>query len=141
MKNSPTVYQMFSPSPTSANGNNNRIMEDHLINAQINHSTETMEKDSQMGLSTIRIETGDTLEKFLVLHRIKLEISDRKIQTANQELINLPTLLSAGLTIDRRVVSHLTNKNSHKTITRCHAKWCALLKPTIPLTNYQIFAI
>ena len=110
-----------------------------MINAQINHSTETVEKDRQMGLSTIRIKAGNTLEKFLVLHWIKGEISDSKIHTADQELINLSTLLSADLTIDRRVVSHLTNKNSQKTISRCPPKWCTLLQPTIQLANYSDF--
>ena len=103
-----------------------------MINAQTNHSIETMKVGVEMDLSTIRMETGETLEIFLVLHRLKGEITQRQIHTAKQELINLEILLSADLIIDRRVASHVTNKNFHKTLTRRHPMWSALLQPTIP---------
>ena len=48
-----------------------RKMEDHMINSQINHSIKTMEIDLEMDLSTIRMETSETLEMSLVLHRLK----------------------------------------------------------------------
>ena len=114
-----------------------RTMEDHMINAQINHSIETMETDLEMDLSTIRMETGETMETFLVLHRLKGEVSHRIIPTVNQEAINLTTQPSAGLTIDPRLVSRLTNKSSRKTLIRLHLMWFASPQPTKLLTNYQ----
>ena len=81
-----------------------RTMEDHMINAQMNHSSETMDIVLEMNLSTIRKQTAETLDFFPVLHRLKGETSHRKIQTANQKVINLTILLSADPTIDRRVV-------------------------------------
>ena len=94
-----------------------RTMEDHMINAQISHSTETMEVDLQLGLSKTRMGTGETMENFLVLRRLKGETSHKFMHTANQEVINLTVLPSADLTIDLRLVLRLTNNNSHKTKT------------------------
>ena len=116
-----------------------RIMVDHMINAQINQSIERMEIGLEVDLLTIRMETGETLEIFLVLHRLLGEIYHKTIHTANQEVINLTILHSADLTIDLRLVSHLTSKNFHKT-TRRRPMWSASLQPTIPLMNYQTFA-
>ena len=48
-----------------------RTVEDHMINAQTSHSTETTETDLEMDLSTIRMGTGETMETFLVPHRLK----------------------------------------------------------------------
>ena len=76
-----------------------------MINAQINHSIETMGIGLEMDLSTIAMETGETLKIFIVLHRLKGEISNSKNYTVNQEVINLTIFFSADLTIDRRVVS------------------------------------
>ena len=50
-------------------------MEDHMINAQINHSIETVETDLEMDLSIIR--TRETMETFLVLLRLKGETSHK----------------------------------------------------------------
>ena len=44
-----------------------------MINAQINHSIETMGIDLEMSLSIIRTETGETMEAFLVPHRLRGE--------------------------------------------------------------------
>ena len=66
-----------------------------MINAKISHSTETMEIDLETDLSTIRMATGATMENFLVLRRFKEEISHKIIPIANQEVINITTLLSA----------------------------------------------
>ena len=117
-----------------------RIIEDHMKNTQINHSIETMEIDLELDLSTMRMETGETLEIFLVLHRLKGETSPKTIHTPNQEVTNLTILLSADLTIDLALVLRLTNKNCRKTIARRHPMWSASIQPSIPLMNYQTFA-
>ena len=111
-----------------------------MINAQINHSLKMMGIDPEMHISAIGMEAGETLEIFLVLHRLKGEIAHRTILTTNEELVNLTIVLSADLTINRRVVSDLTNRNFRKTSTRRHRMWSALLQPMIPLLGYQIFA-
>ena len=98
-------------------------MENSTINAQINHSKETMEIGPEMDHSTTK--TCETMEIFVVLHWLKREISHRTTHTANQEVINLTNLISTHLTIERRLVLHVTNKNTHKTITRRHE--CRLL--------------
>ena len=48
-----------------------RTMEDHIVNAQISHSMEATEIDLKTNLTTIRLETGETREDFLVPHRSK----------------------------------------------------------------------
>ena len=79
------------------------------------------------------METGETMEIFLVLHRLRGEAFHKKIHTANQEVISLTILFSADLTIDLRLVLNVTNKNFHKTITRRHLRWFTLPQLTIPL--------
>ena len=59
-----------------------------------------MEIDLEMDLSTTRMGTGETIEIFPVLHRLKRETSHKIIPIANQKVISLTTLLSAYLTID-----------------------------------------
>ena len=81
-----------------------------MINVQISHSIDLMEVDLEMDLSTIRMETGETMEGFLGLHRLKGEIFHKIIHTASQEVINLTVLPSAGLTIDLWVVLRLMKK-------------------------------
>ena len=108
--------------------------EDPLINAQISHSIEAMETDPEMNLSTIRTGTGETMETFLVLHRLKGEISHKIIPIANQEMINLTTLLFADLTIDQRLLLHPMNKNSRQATIK-HLMWSALPQPTMPSMN------
>ena len=95
-----------------------RIMEDRMINAKISHSTETMEMDLETDLSTIRMGTGDTVETFLVPHRLKGENIRKTVHTAKQEMISPTILHSADLTTNLRLVSSPTNKNFPKTITR-----------------------
>ena len=85
--------------PTLLIGTTIRIMEDHMTSAQTSLSIEAMETDLEMNLSTIRIETCETMETFLVLHRLKGENSQKMIPSANQEVINLTTLFSPALTI------------------------------------------
>ena len=94
-----------------------RIKEDRMINAKISNSTETMEIDLEMDLSTIRMGTGETMETFLVLHRLKEEIIRKIAHTADQEVISPTTLLSADVTMDLRLVLRPTNKNFRKKIT------------------------
>ena len=125
------------PGQTSHMGITNRMMEDHMINAQISHWIEAMEIDLEMDLSSLRTETGERVETFLVVHRLKAEIFYKTLHTANQEVINLTILTSANLTIDLRVFSRLTNKYSHRIKTRRHLMWSASPQPMIPLTNYQ----
>ena len=105
----------------------------------INKSIEMMEIDLGMVLSTTQMGTGETMEIFLVLHRLKGETTRRIVHTANQETISPTTLLFADLTIDLRLVLRPTNKNSRKTITRQHLMWFASPQPKILLTKYQIF--
>ena len=77
-----------------------QTMEDHMINTQISHSIEVMEIDLEIHLATIRMETGETMETFLVLHQLKGKNSHKIFPTANQEVINLTTLHSAHLITD-----------------------------------------
>ena len=44
-----------------------RTTEDHMINAQISHSKETMEIDLEKGLFSTRVGIGETMEIFPVL--------------------------------------------------------------------------
>ena len=48
-----------------------QTIEDHMTNAQISQSIEAIETDLEMNLSTIRMETGETMENFFVPHRLK----------------------------------------------------------------------
>ena len=114
--------------------------EDHMINARISNSTDMTEIDLGVVLSTTQMGTGETMEIFLVLHRLKGEIIRRIVQIANQEMIGPTTLLSADLTIDLRLVLRPTNKNFRRTITRQHLMWLVSPQPTILLMKYQIFA-
>ena len=113
------------------------IMEDHMINAHISHSIEAMEIDFEMNLSTIRMETGETMEDLLVPRRSKGETFHKIIHTSNQKVIDLTILPSADLTINLLVILRLTNKHFHKTKTRGQLMWLASPQPTISLTNYQ----
>ena len=117
-----------------------RIMEGRMINAKISQLTETMEIDLETDLSTTRMGTGETMEIFLVLRRLKEEASHKITSIANQELTNLITLRSADLTIELRLFLLPMNKNSRKLITRQHLMWFVLPQPTILLTKYHIFA-
>ena len=56
-----------------------RTTEDYKINAQISHSIEIMEIDLEMDFLTTRMGTGEAMEIFLVLHRLKEETSHKKI--------------------------------------------------------------
>ena len=85
-----------------------------MINAQISHSIEAMEIVLEIDFSTIRMETRETMDFFLVLHRTEGDNSQKKIHTANHEVIDLTILVSADLMVDLRLFLPLTNKNSHK---------------------------
>ena len=76
-----------------------------------------------MNLSTSRIETGETMEDFLVPHQSKGEAFDKIIHNLNQEVIKLTVLPSADLTIDLWVILRPTDKNFQKTITRDDLMW------------------
>ena len=117
-----------------------RIMEDRMINTKISHSTEMMETDPKTDHSTIRMETGETMETFLVLHRLKGETLRKIVHTASQEVISLTFLLFADLTTDLLLVLHLTNRSSHKTIIRPYLMLFVSPQPMMPLIKYQIFA-
>ena len=64
----PLPTRIFLRDQTLKMGITIRILEDRMINAKISHSTETMEMDLEMDLSTIKMGTGDTMETFLVPH-------------------------------------------------------------------------
>ena len=109
-----------------------RMIEDHLTNAQISHLIETMETDTDMNLSTTRMGTGGTMETFLVLHQIQEETSHKTIPIAHQEMNNLTTLRSAGLTVNLQQTLHPMNRNVRRTIIRRHLMWFVSPQPTIP---------
>ena len=73
-------------------------MEGQNINAQINHSMETVEFGVIMDFSKIEKETGEALEFFLVVHRLKGETSHKSIHIGKHGVINLTILLCADLT-------------------------------------------
>ena len=98
-RNSPLPIIVSLQGQTLHMGTTDLTTEDHMINAQISRSIETMAIDLEMDLSTTRSRTGETTEVFPVLHRYKGETSHKRISIANQ-VINLTTLLSADLTID-----------------------------------------
>ena len=77
-----------------------RTIEDHMINDRITHLKETMKIGPEMDFSTIRIETDETTKIFFFLHRLKGETSHKRLNAANQEVINLTILLPADLTIN-----------------------------------------
>ena len=60
-----------------------RIMEDRMINAKISRSKEMIEIDLETDLSTITMGTGETMETFLVLNRLKGETIRKIVHTAN----------------------------------------------------------
>ena len=97
-----------------------RTIDDHLINVQISQLIETMEIDPDMNLSTTRMGTGGTMETFPVLHQIQEETAHKTIPIAHQEMNNLTTLRSAGLTIDLQQTLHPMNRNFRRTIIRHH---------------------
>ena len=70
-----------------------------MTNAQISHSIEVTETDLEMNLSAIRMETGGTMETFLVLYRLKEKTPLKITPIANQNVINLTTPHSTDLTI------------------------------------------
>ena len=118
--------------PTLHIGTTVLMIEDYLTNAQINHLMEMMETDPDMNLSTTKMGTGDTMEIFLVLHQIQEEISHKIIPIANQEMINLTTLLSAGQTTDLQQTLHPMNRNFRRTIIRHHLMWFVSPPPMTP---------
>ena len=126
---------------TSLMGTAIRLMGDHMINAQTNLSIEAMEIDLEMDLSTIRMGARNTMEIFLILHRLKRETPHKIFHTANQEVIKLTIWLSQDLIFDPRLVLHLTNKNFRKIITRRHLMRFASPQPTIPILNCQTFVL
>ena len=123
-----------------AYGNNHPKTEDHMINAQISHTTDMMEMYLGMDLLITRMGTVEAMEIFLVLHRLKEETSHKVTPIANQKVISLTTLRSADLTTDLRLVLRPMNKSFRRTIIRHHLMWFASPQPMIPLANCRIFA-
>ena len=109
-----------------------RMIEDHLINAQISHLIETMETDPDMNLSSTRMGTGGTMETVLVLHQIQEETSHKTIPIVHQEMNNLTTLRSADLTINLQQTLHPMNRKFRRTIFRHHLLWFVSPQPMIP---------
>ena len=75
-----------------------------MIIKQINQSIRMMETDPEVDFSTTRMGTGETMEIFPVLHRLKGETPHKTIPIANQKVISITTLLFADLTIDLPLV-------------------------------------
>ena len=136
----PLLTRVSLQGQTLQMGTTVRTTEDHMINAQISRSIETIEIDLERDLSTTRMGTGETMEIFPVLHRLKGETSHKIFPIANQEVIKPTTLLSADLTNDLRLVLRPMNKSFRKTIIRHHLKRFTSTQSTIPLTNCRIFA-
>ena len=82
------------PDHFSRMGTTIQVMEDHRIIAQISHSIEAMEIDLKMDLPIFKPGSGETMESFPVLHRLKAETSHKITLTANQAQINPKTCLS-----------------------------------------------
>ena len=120
------------PDPTLHIGTTVRMIDDHLINAPISHLLETMETDPDLNLSTTRMGTGGTMGTFLVLHQIQEETSHKIIPIVHQEMNNLTTLRSAGLTIDLQQTLHPMNRNFRRTTIRHHLMWFVSPQPMIP---------
>ena len=118
--------------PTLQIGTTVRMIDDHLINAQVSHLIETMQADPDTNFSTTRMGTGETMEFFLALHQIQEETSHKTIPIAHQEMKNLTTLRSAGLTIDLQQTLHPMNRNFRRTIIRHHLMWFASPQPMMP---------
>ena len=74
----PPLIKTSPPDQTSHLGTTIRTIEDHMINAQITHSIETNEIDLKVDLSTIRMETGEIMELFRLLHRLKERLLTKK---------------------------------------------------------------
>ena len=128
----PIITRISLQDQTPHMGLTTQTMEDHLINAQINHSKETREIDPEMDLSTIRMETGGKMETILFLHQIQEETSHKTIPIANQEVINPATSRSADLTIDLRLILRPMNKSFRRKIFRHHLMWFASQQSMIP---------
>ena len=124
--------KIFLQDPTLHMGTTVRMRDDHLINAQASLLIETMETDPEMNLSTTRMGTGGTMETFFLLHQIQEETSHKTIPIAHQEMNNLTTLRSAGLTIALQQTLHLMNRNFRRTIIRHHLMWFVSPQPMIP---------
>ena len=108
------------------------MKDDHIINAQVSHLIDTMETNPDMNLSTTKMGTGGTMETFLVLPQTQEETSHKTIPIAHQEMNNLTTLRSAGLTIDLEQTLHPMNRNFRRTIIRHHLMWFVSPQPMIP---------
>ena len=124
--------KIFLQDPTLHIGTTVRMIDDHLTNAQISHSIETMEIDPEMDPSTIRMEAGGTMGTFPVLHQIQEETSHRTFPIAHQEMNNLTTLRPADLTIDLQQILHPMNRNFRRTIIRHYLMWFVSPQPMIP---------
>ena len=118
--------------PTSHMRTITRTTEDYMINAETSHSTEMMEIDLEMTLSTTGMGTGETMEIFHVLHWLKEKISHKVAPIAHREVINPTTLRSADLTTDLRLVLRPMNKKFRRTIIRHYIRWFASPQPMIP---------
>ena len=118
--------------PTLHIGTTVRMIDDHLTKAQVSHLIETMETDPDMNLSTTRMGTGGTMETFLALHQIQEETSHKTIPIVHQEINNLTTLRSAGLTIDLQQTLQPIDRNFRRTMIRHHLMWFVSPQPMIP---------
>ena len=68
---SPLLIRNSLPVQTSHVGTTIRLMEGHMINAQINHPLEAIEIDLEMDLSTAKMRTGEAKKVFLFVHRLQ----------------------------------------------------------------------
>ena len=136
----PLPIRVCLQDPTLHIGITISIREDLITNTQIRHSIEAVQNELEVNPSIIRMEIGETMETFLVLHRLQGETSHKRTHIANQEVISLTALVSADLAIDLQLVLHLTNRSSHKAKIRHNLTLFASPQLTIPLMNYQIFA-
>ena len=81
----PQLIRISLPDQSSPIGTTIRIMEDDMINVHVSLSIETMETDLEKDLSTIRIETGETMESFTGPHQLKEDFSQKKLKPPTEK--------------------------------------------------------
>ena len=69
----PHLIKISLPGKTSHMGVTFRTREEQTIYAKVSHSMQTYEIDLEIHLSAFGMETGETMETFLVLHLLQGE--------------------------------------------------------------------
>ena len=123
------LIRTFPRGQSSHMGVTIRLLEDHMINAQISHSIEAMVIDLEMDLPTIRMEPGKTMGTSLVLHWLKVDFSQNSSNRQPKRVLRRSDNRST-------TALHPTNQKFHKTTFRRHLMWFALPQAMIQWTIY-----